>query len=387
VPAQPEDPDREDGAAADADADTLADGEWPVPALYDVHPDEAGSPQVESDAPARPGGRRFPPRVGAVSLLVVVALLAVLGAVALAAWSSSDDDPAAEAAPQSRPTTSTAPSTSTEPSARPQTEPVPDLVGTTFANASSRLEAAGLEPRRRLEHSDRPAGEVLEQAPAPGASAERGTTVVLTVSDGPDRISVPDLEGLRAGAAARAIRQAGLELDLQAERSQEPEGTVLGQQPRAGASVEPGSAVTLRVSSGPPVELTDVPDLEGLTLASARSRLQALGMRATVTKATSSQPAGTVVGQSPGAGTEVRAGATVRLRVSSGPTTVTVPDVTGLDESSARARLRSLGLTVETVEEPTSDPGEDGLVVAQDPPAGTEAGDGTTVVLTIARFA
>jgi len=73
--------------------------------------------------------------------------------------------------------------------------------------------------------------------------------------------------------------------------------------------------------------------------------------------------------------------------VSSGPATVTVPDVTGLDESSARARLRSLGLTVETVEEPTSDPDEDGLVVGQDPPAGTEADDDTTVVLTIARFA
>jgi len=315
-----------------------------------------------------------------------VSLLAVLGAVALAAWSSSDDDPTADAAPQSRPTTTTAPSTSTEPSARPQTEPVPDLVGATFASASSRLEAAGLELRRRLEHSDRPAGEVLDQSPAPGASAERGTTVVLTVSDGPDRLSVPDLQGLSAGAAARAIREAGLELDLRAEHSPEPKGTVLGQQPRAGASVEPGSAVTLRVSSGPAVELKDVPDLEGLTVASARSRLQALGLRSTITKVASSQPAGTVIGQSPGAGTEVRAGATVRLRVSSGPTTVTVPDVTGIDESSARARLRALGLTVETVEEPTSDPGEDGLVVAQDPPAGTEADDGTTVVLTIARF-
>ena len=383
--AQPEDPNREDGAAPDPDADTLADGDWPVPALYDVHPDEAGSLQVENDAPARPA-RRFPPRVGAVSLLVVVALLAVLGAVALASWSSSDDDPTADAAPQSRPTTTTAPSTSTEPSARPQTEPVPDLVGATFASASSRLEAAGLQLRRRLEHSDRPEGEVLDQSPAPGASAERGTTVVLTVSDGPDRLSVPDLEGLRAGAAARAIGEAGLELDLRAEHSPEPKGTVLGQQPHAGASVEPGSAVTLRVSSGPAVELKDVPDLEGLTVASARSRLQALGLRSTITKVTSSQPAGTVVGQSPGAGTEVRAGATVRLRVSSGPTTVTVPDVTGIDESSARARLRALGLTVETVEEPTSDPGEDGLVVAQDPPPGTEADDGTSVVLTIARF-
>jgi serine/threonine-protein kinase len=385
--ARPDDPGTEEDGAPDPSADTLADDEWPVPDLYDVRPDEAGSLQVESGAPARPG-RRFPPRVAVVPVLVVAALLALLGALALAAWSPlSDDDRAAEAAPESRPATTTEPSQSTAPSAGPQTEPVPDVVGTRYASASSRLESAGLEPRRRLEPSDRPEGEVLAQSPAAGASAERGTRVVLTVSSGPDQVSVPDLAGLRAGAAARAIREAGLELDLQAAHSTEPKGTVLAQQPSAGASVEPGSAVTLRVSSGPAVELKDVPDLEGLTVASARSRLRELGLRSTVTEITSSQPAGTVVGQSPGAGTELRAGATVRLRVSSGPTTVTVPDVTGLDGASARARLRALGLTVETVDEPTSDPGEDGLVVAQDPLPGTDAEDGTTVVLTIARFA
>jgi beta-lactam-binding protein with PASTA domain len=384
--ARPDDPGTDEDGAPDPSADTLADDAWPVSDLYDVQPDEAGSLQVESGAPARPG-RRFPPRVGAAPVLVVAVLLAVLGALGLAAWSSSSDDPAAEAAPESRPATTTEPPTSTAPSAGPQTEPVPDVVGSTYASASSRLESAGLEPLRRVEPSDRPEGEVLGQSPAAGASAERGTTVVITVSSGPDRVSVPALEGLMAGAAARAIREAGLELDLQAERSSEPKGTVLAQQPPTGASIEPGSAVTLRVSSGPAVELKDVPDLAGLTVATARSRLQTLGLRSTVIEITSSRPAGTVVGQSPGAGTELRAGSTVRLRVSSGPTTVTVPDVTGLDGASARARLRALGLTVETVDEPTSDPGEDGFVVAQDPAPGMDAEDRTTVVLTIARFA
>lgn len=388
--ARPDDPGTGEEGRPDPSADTLVDDEWPVPDVYDVQPDETGSLQVESPAPVRPG-RRLPPPVGTLPLLIVAALLAVLGAVALAAWSVSDDGPDAGAAPETRPSTSTAPSTSTSTSAStsasPQTEAVPDLVGTTYAGASSRLESAGFEPRRRFEHSDRPEGEVVGQAPAAGASAERGTTVVLTVSSGPDRVSVPDLEGLGAGAAARAIREAGLELDLQAAHSAEPKGTVLAQQPSAGASVDPGSAVTLRVSSGPAVELKDVPDLEGLTLASARSRLRELGLRSTVTEVRSSQPAGTVVGQSPGPGTEVRAGSTVLVRVSSGPTTVTVPDVTGLDVASARARLRAVGLTVETVDEPTTDPGEDGLVLAQDPAAGTDAEDGTTVVLTIARFA
>jgi beta-lactam-binding protein with PASTA domain len=385
-----EGPTTDDAATPDPTADTVAEGDWPVPALYDVHPHGAMSPGIETEAHARPH-RRFPPRVDTVPVLLVAVVLAI-GGVALAAWwASSDDDRVAAAGPESEPTTATAPpstgTTSTPTLHSTGTTAIPDVIGATYASARSRLESSELRPRSRFEHSDRPEGEVLGQSPAAGAKVEPGAIVVLTVSSGPDRVGVPDLEGLTARRAARVLRDAGLELELQAVRSEEVAGTVLTQTPAAGVSVEPGATVTLRVSSGPAVDTRDVPDVEGLTLASARSRLQALGLRSAVTKIASSQPAGTVVAQSPRAGATLRAGASVRLTVSSGPATVAVPDVTGLDESSARARLRALGFRVETVDEPTGDPGEDGLVIAQDPLGGTDAEDGTTVVLTIARLA
>ena len=89
--------------------------------------------------------------------------------------------------------------------------------------------------------------------------------------------------------------------------------------------------------------------------------------------------------QSPGAGHELREGATVALHVSSGPAPVDVPDVVGLDEESARLELENAGFTVRVVVEPTDDPAEDGIVVGQAPPGGSTAGGGSLVTLTVNR--
>jgi serine/threonine-protein kinase len=62
----------------------------------------------------------------------------------------------------------------------------------------------------------------------------------------------------------------------------------------------------------------------------------------------------------------------VTLTVSAGQQTIDVPDVTGLDEDSAREQLETAGFQVEATDEPTSDPTQDGLVLRQSP-AGTTA--------------
>ncbi len=130
----------------------------------------------------------------------------------------------------------------------------------------------------------------------------------------------------------------------------------------------------------------DVPRLIGLDVSDARARLRDLGLGSTVTRVESPKPPGTVVEQSPSAGSALERGGTVTLTVSSGPAAVPVPDVTGLDEDSARAQLESAGFEVTTVDEATSDPAEDGLVVGQSPSAGTERKPGTLVTLRIARL-
>jgi serine/threonine-protein kinase len=164
---------------------------------------------------------------------------------------------------------------------------------------------------------------------------------------------------------------------------------VVAQNPEAGDRLDRGGVVDLRVAkekAPPPAPATiRVPDLIGTTASGARSRLRALGLPSSISAVASDEPEGTVVGQEPSAGAEVRKGATVTLRVSTGPALIAVPDVTGLDEQSARQKLESTGFEVAVVDEPAADPARAGTVVGQDPAGGADAEKGSTVTITVAR--
>jgi serine/threonine-protein kinase len=76
----------------------------------------------------------------------------------------------------------------------------------------------------------------------------------------------------------------------------------------------------------------------------------------------------------------------ITLQVSSGPQTSQVPEVTSQTEADATARLQASGFEVQVVEEIVDDPLNDGKVLSQDPEAGTDAEQGTTVVIVVGRF-
>ena len=97
--------------------------------------------------------------------------------------------------------------------------------------------------------------------------------------------------------------------------------------PRQGTSVERGSRVTLKVSSGP--EQVEVPDVTGLSRGSAEDTLTAEGLKVSVREEPSDKPEDEVVSQDPAAGTEVDAGSRITITVSTGPEQVEVPDVVG----------------------------------------------------------
>jgi eukaryotic-like serine/threonine-protein kinase len=188
--------------------------------------------------------------------------------------------------------------------------------------------------------------------------------------------------------ARQELQEAGLRVEIERVSSSNPEGTVIRQSPAAGTEADDGAVVSLQVAKPRPAPPTtiDVPRLTGLDVADARARLRELGLRSTVTQVESPKPAGTVVDQSPSAGSELERNETVALTVSSGPAAVLVPDVLGLDEQSARQQLEAAGFEVTTADEPTSDPAEDGRVVGQSPSAGRERKPGTLVTLRIARL-
>lgn len=121
---------------------------------------------------------------------------------------------------------------------------VPDVVGTTRAEAEAGLEAAGFAAGVTEVFSESVArGTVVAQDPADG-QAPRGSTIALQVSKGPELITVPDVTGQRRAQAEAALTALGLETRVFAIPGP---GTVRSTDPGAGAQVRKGSTVTVYV--------------------------------------------------------------------------------------------------------------------------------------------
>lgn len=203
---------------------------------------------------------------------------------------------------------------------------VPNVIGLLYDDAARRLATAGFEVAQGEQRFNEtsPISTVLAQNPPQGSRAAKGAKVTLDVSAGARRISVPLLVGLSQQSAQSAIENAGLELGEVTERESEaPRGAVLESNPSTGMSVAPNARIALVVSQGP--ALVQVPDLVGRDLAAARQLLAQIGLGVggiTVDTTAVGEPSGTVLGQDPMPGNDVRAGTTVNLRVSGSPPAV-----------------------------------------------------------------
>ncbi len=96
--------------------------------------------------------------------------------------------------------------------------------------------------------------------------------MTLTVSLGPNLVTVPSVVGQQQATAETAIRQAGLKPRSVNQNADEPAGTVTDESPTAGTSVDKGSVVTITVSNG--AGSVVVPNVVGQTESAARSTLE-----------------------------------------------------------------------------------------------------------------
>lgn len=197
---------------------------------------------------------------------------------------------------------------------------VPDVTGLSEDDAGEKLEDAGFTTSFESEtSSDVDSGLVISTDPAGGEMARRGSSVTVTVSTGAEQVKVPPLVGQTLNAAKQQLSAVGLDFSSSEESSSRPAGEVLTQSPDAGSSVDPGSSVTLTVSSGPEETKVPVPSMVGLSQSDAQSQLAAAGLVPSIqTESTSIQPQdGRVIAQSPDPGTQVADGSTVVLTVGS----------------------------------------------------------------------
>jgi beta-lactam-binding protein with PASTA domain len=203
-----------------------------------------------------------------------------------------------------------------------------------------------------------------------------------TLPPPPDPVVVPDTAGSTAEEATIELEDEGFVVTESSESSDAvEEGLVIRTVPAAGTEVPEGSVVDIVVSVG--AEQVIVPDVIGQPAAEAEVAIQDAGLRiSTQPESSLDLEPGLVIETDPPAGTEVAAGTTVSLFVSTGPGRIVVPDVTGETEEAATTQLEDLGLAVEILED-ASDEVEEGRVIATTPPAGTEVDQGTIVTMTV----
>lgn len=273
---------------------------------------------------------------------------------------------------------------------------VPDVVGQAQADAEAAITGAGLSLGSITEaYSETvPAGQVMSQNPAGGATVPSGTAVNLEVSKGPVPTGdneVPNVVGITQTQAEEALLAAQLTLGEVTPvcGTSVPAGTVISQNPVAGALVADNTPVNLTVSSGPCAGIVKVPNVVGLTQADAAAALAGAGLSAgtVARKCSDSVPEGSVISQTPAGGASAVTGTAVALVVSSGPcpVTATVPNLVGQTQAAAEAALTGAGLALGAVTEVHSDTVAAGVVVSQSPAAGETAAPGAAVSLTVSK--
>jgi eukaryotic-like serine/threonine-protein kinase len=204
---------------------------------------------------------------------------------------------------------------------QPEEAVVPNVLGLTFDEAATRLNAVGFRAQQGESRYNvgSPRSTVLSETPAPTTSAPKGTRIVLDVSAGQRQAATPNVVGMDREQARLALEKVGLEVGAVREKeSPLPRGEVLSMSPAAGTQLILPSAIGLVVSTGPAT--VEVPYLVGRAFGEARAALEQIGLTATSGKidSASAEPAGTVTAQTPAEGTAVTPGTAVSLSVSSG---------------------------------------------------------------------
>ncbi len=265
---------------------------------------------------------------------------------------------------------------------------VPDVSGRTAETAVIQLEREGFESVR-IEEAPSPdvlAGFVIETNPAAGQIVPRDATITVIVSSGPEPVGAPNLVGLSRSQAESQLNALGLLLVVSNDTVEVAVdsgliGNVAEQSPGPGTELEVGSEVVVRL--GVPRQVT-VPNLVGLTPENAQTTAANVGLNVDIveTRTTNDQSLDdTVATQIPPAGSTAEEGSFIEISVYT--YRPIVPNFSGMTLAQAQAEATSLGLGTVTQSGTTASCTTEGLIVSQNPVAGTEVDKGAGVAVEV----
>lgn len=236
----------------------------------------------------------------------------------------------------------------------------------------------------------------------PGKSNESQTTQTETQTesqkdsqDTEKMIVVENVCGQTKEEAQQTLEAQGLYMfEVAQQKSDQPAGTVLEQDPTGGSQALEGSTVNVIVAGDQNVDYTDdnkdseeekvvVPSVKGYLEKDAVNALNNAGLKVVKNyEYSDSVDAGKVVSQTPAGGSSVDSGTTVTIVVSQGQKSVNVPSVLGDTKDAASSKLTGEGLKV-AVKEAYSDSVAAGKVISQSIVSGKTVPAGTTVTITV----
>ena len=216
-----------------------------------------------------------------------------------------------------------------------------------------------------------------------------GTLGVLNLTN-PKEVDLPNVVGKSKEEAKQQIESAKLKFEIQSEEYNKdvPEGYVISQDPihkEVHNNVKEGSEVKVVISKGQ--EKAIVPKVTGMKQDEAVKALESAKLKVEIVEEENKKvEAGYVISQETDANTEIYAGDTVKIHVSTGIKKVTITDVTGKSQADATSELEGLGLKVvaTTAEDSSKD---NGVVIKQSIDAGKTVEDGSTITITVNKLA
>jgi serine/threonine-protein kinase len=144
---------------------------------------------------------------------------------------------------------------------------VPSVVGSSYEIAAAQLQSAGFTVGRVDVESNEPTGTVVTQSPPGNSTATRGSSVTLSVSQGPSTVTVPDVSFQTVGDARATLRASGFRARVTRQETDDEslDGVVISQDPPASSEANPNALITLTVGTYvPPPDITTPPPTETL---------------------------------------------------------------------------------------------------------------------------
>ena len=247
---------------------------------------------------------------------------------------------------------------------------VPSFKDKSIVEAVAEAERLELVVQIEQVASTLPEGRVLAQSPAAGAELRKGKVIVLQVAKGGELHPVPDVSGKTLSQAQEEIKTQGFTLGdvVRIRESGRQAGSVIAQSPAAPANVAAGRKIDLLVQdAGDSNGNVIVPDVNRMTEKEARNVLEAGGVKVNAVDKVYSPllPEGLAIETRPGAGTSIKAGEGVILKLATQRRPAGFMDA---DSSSNVRRVTSQQNT--PAEQPAATPKPQ---TAQTPPAQTKA--------------